>query len=74
MLIVGMLLKKAMTGKIDLMTPGMGLRGEMKEGKYNEAPKDDTLFALEKWMIVKMKKAIIMVLGAAAMKMPKTLV
>lgn len=71
MLIVGMLLKKAMTGKLDLMGPGMALRGEMKEGKYSTPPTDDGLFVLEKWMITKMKKAIIMVLGSAAMKLPK---
>merc|ERR1712110_702777 len=35
MLLVGMLLKKAMTGKLDMMAPGMALTGELKAGKYD---------------------------------------
>ena len=73
MLLVGMILKKAMSQKIDIMTPGMALKGEMKEGKYNKPPEDTSNFALERWMLTKMKKAIIMVLGSAAMKYMKKL-
>ena len=48
MLIVGMLLKKAMSQKIDVMTPGMALKGEMKEGKYNNPPEDTSIFQILK--------------------------
>merc|ERR1712151_1179924 len=70
---VGMILKKAMSQQIDIMTPGMALKGEMKEGKYMKAPEDLSNFGLERWMLTKMKKAIIMVLGSAAMKYMKKL-
>jgi len=55
------------------MTPGMALKGEMKEGKYNSPPEDLSNFGLERWMLTKMKKAVIMVLGSAAMKYMKKL-
>jgi len=34
---------------------------------------DRTLFSDEKWMLTKFKKACVMVLGSAAMKLMKTL-
>jgi len=55
------------------MTPGMALKGEMKEGKYNSPPEDLSNFGLERWLMTKLKKAIIMVLGSAAMKYMKKL-
>jgi len=57
-----------MTGKLDIMSPGMALTGELKAGKYDKMPEDETLFVAEHWMLTKMKKAIIMVAGSAAMK------
>lgn len=50
------------------MTPGMALTPELKKGKYDKMPEDDTLFVAEHWMLTKMKKCIIMVAGSAAMK------
>merc|ERR1712203_88651 len=44
-----------------------------KEGKYNNPPEDLSNFGLERWMLTKMKKAVIMVLGSAAMKYMKKL-
>jgi len=79
MLLVGMMMKKAMTGGIDLMTPGMALTGELKAGKYDKMPEHDknmadrTLFSDEKWMLTKFKKACVMVLGSCAMKYMKKL-
>lgn len=57
-----------MTGKLDIMTPGMALTPELKSGKYDKMPEDDKLFVAEHWMLTKMKKCIIMVAGSAAMK------
>jgi len=57
-----------MTGKLDIMTPGMALTPELKKGVYDKMPEDDTLFVAEHWMLKKMKKCIIMVAGSAAMK------
>lgn len=73
MLLVGMLLKASMKGKLDLMTPGMKLGGELKNGDYNKMPEEKGLFVDEHWMIKKMKKSVIMVLGSAAMKYMKKL-
>ena len=73
MLCVGMILKSAMKGGIDIMTPGMKLGAEVKAGAYDKMPEDKKLFADEHWMITKMKKAVIMVLGSAAMKYMKKL-
>merc|ERR1712039_614963 len=49
------------------------LKGEMKEGKYNNPPEDLSNFTAETWVLTKMKKAVIMVLGSAAMKYMKKL-
>jgi hypothetical protein len=58
-----------MTGKLDIMTPGMALTPELKKGVYDKMPEDDdSQFAAEHWMLTKMKKCIIMVAGSAAMK------
>ena len=73
MLCVGMILKSAMGGKIDIMTPGMKLGAELKAGAYDKMPGDGKLFSDEHWMVTKMKKAVIMVLGSAAMKYMKKL-
>jgi len=50
------------------MTPGMALTGDLKSGKYNKMPESDDPFALDKWMLKKMKKVVIMCVGSAAMK------
>ncbi len=57
------------------MSSGLTLRGELKAGFYDKPPQDigQHAFGLEKWTIQKMKKAVIMVLGSAAMKLMKKL-
>ena len=78
-LLVGMLFKSAMTGKLDMMGPGMALTGELKAGKYDKGPEDDkkiedrTPFVDERWMLTKLKKSCIMILGSAGMKFMKKL-
>lgn len=68
MLIVDMLLKKAMKGELDLMTPAMAVGNELLSvPSFDidlEAP-----FALEKNYIVNFKKAILMVAGSAVQKL-----
>jgi alkylation response protein AidB-like acyl-CoA dehydrogenase len=72
MLIVEMLLKKAMTGKLDLMTPAMAVAGELTSipdfDVDNSAP-----FAQEKRTVANFKKAVLMIAGAAAQKLMQTL-
>lgn len=62
---VAMLLKKALKGELDLMTPAMAVAGELMEIPSFDTPDYDTLFAEEKEYIAKMKKAILMVAGKA---------
>jgi len=45
MVCVTFLLKKALSGQLDIMTPGMALTGELKSGKYNKMPESDDPFA-----------------------------
>lgn len=68
MLIVGMLLKKAMKGKIDLMGPAMKVADELMSIPSFDVPDQSALFAPEKEMIQKLKKAILMVAGQAVQK------
>ncbi len=71
-MIVGMILRSSFKGKLDIMGPALFLTSELKAGVYDKS-KEKGLFAEEKWMIRKMKKAVIMVLGSAAMKYMKKL-
>ena len=67
MLCVDMLLKRAMKGQIDLMTPTQKILGELMS--IPEMGEDDTaLFADEKKIILNMKKAILLVAGSAVQK------
>ncbi|HEY0895265.1 MAG TPA: acyl-CoA dehydrogenase family protein [Sphingobacteriaceae bacterium] len=72
MLIVDMLLKRAMKGEIDLMTPAQQVAGELMSipdfGEEDPAP-----FAAEKKLIAGMKKAGLMIAGAAVQKLMMTL-
>ena len=68
MLCIDMLLKKAMKGSIDLMTPAMAVQKELMSIPDFGASNDDGLFAKEKKALVNLKKAGLMVAGAAVQK------
>ncbi|NBR82766.1 MAG: acyl-CoA dehydrogenase, partial [Flavobacteriia bacterium] len=65
MLIVGMLLKKAMKGQLDLMGPALKVGQELMEIPSFEEPDADTPFAEEKEALERLKKAFLMVAGKA---------
>jgi alkylation response protein AidB-like acyl-CoA dehydrogenase len=68
LLTVDMILKRAMKGKLDLMGPAMAVSKElMSIPEFGN--EDETVFAKEKKAIVNMKKAILMVAGAAVQKL-----
>jgi len=68
LLTVDMILKRAMKGKLDLMGPAMAVSKELTS--IPEFGNDDeTAFAKEQKAIVKMKKCILMVAGAAVQKL-----
>lgn len=72
MLIVDMLLKRAMKGELDLMTPAQAVAGElMSIPDFGE--EDETLFAAEKRILNNLKKAGLMIAGAAVQKLMMTL-
>lgn len=72
LLAVDMVLKRAMKGKIDLMTPAMAVQKELMSIPEFGEP-DDTPFAAELKTIANMKKCILMVAGAAVQKLMTTL-
>jgi len=68
LLTVDMMLKRAMKGELDLMTPATAVAAElMSIPDFGE--EDDTLFAAEKKIIKNLKKATLMVAGAAVQKL-----
>ena len=68
MLSVGMLIKKAMKGQVDLLGPAMKVQEELMGIPSFETPDYSELFAEEKEMIGKLKKAFLMVAGGAVQK------
>ncbi len=68
MLCVGMVVKKAIKGHVDLITPAMAVVNELMEIPSFDVPDYSELFAEEKEMIVKLKKVFLMVAGAAVQK------
>ena len=68
MLSVGMLIKKAMKGHVDLLNPASAVAAELMGIPSFETPDYSELFAEEKEMIVKLKKSFLMVAGAAVQK------
>ncbi|GAB2608260.1 acyl-CoA dehydrogenase family protein [Emticicia sediminis] len=68
MLIVDMLLKRALKGEIDLMGPAMAVGKEIMSIPDFSATDDETLFAAEKKVLKNLKKAALMVSGAAVQK------
>ncbi|MGG5508233.1 MULTISPECIES: acyl-CoA dehydrogenase family protein [unclassified Myroides] len=68
MLAVGMLIKKAMKGHVDLLTPAMQVADELMSIPSFDTPDYTELFTEEKEMIEKLKKAFLMVAGSAVQK------
>ncbi|PIF01288.1 MAG: acyl-CoA dehydrogenase [Maribacter sp.] len=68
MLAVGMLMKKAMKGHVDLLGPATKVGEELMGIPSFDAPDFSTLFAEEKDMVAKMKKVFLMVAGSAVQK------
>lgn len=72
MLTVDMILRRAMKGEIDLMTPAMKVAAELMS--IPEPFEDDgTLFCAHKEYLRKFKKAIMMVAGSAVQKLMQSL-
>lgn len=68
LLTLDMTLKRAMKGKIDLMTPAMNVQKELMSIP-DFGSDDEGAFAAEKKVIANMKKAILLTAGAAAQKL-----
>jgi alkylation response protein AidB-like acyl-CoA dehydrogenase len=65
LLIVGMLLKKAMTGSFDLLTPATEVGNSLMAIPSFDVPDFSELLSEEKDMISKLKKAFLMISGKA---------
>lgn len=72
MLTVDMILKKAMKGEIDLMTPAMAISSELT-GMPDMTPPPTDLFEKQLQYVRNFKKAILMVAGSAAQKLMMSL-
>ena len=72
MLTVDMILKKAMKGEIDLMTPAMAISSELT-GVPDMTPLPTDLFEKQLQYVRNFKKAILMVAGSAAQKLMMSL-
>ena len=68
MLSVGMLVKKAMKGHVDLLGPAKAVQEELMGIPSFDTPDYSELFAEEKDMIKKLKKTFLMVAGGAVQK------
>lgn len=67
MLMIGMLLKRAMKGEINLFEPAMAVSAELTSVPSFETIDTSELFAAEKEVLKKLKKVFLMVGGKAAM-------
>mgnify|MGYP001211461830 FL=1 len=72
MLIVDMLLKRAMKGKLDLLGPAQAVQKELMSIP-DFSDQDDSLLAAEGRYVANFKKAILMTAGAAVQKLMQTL-
>jgi alkylation response protein AidB-like acyl-CoA dehydrogenase len=68
MLTIDMLLKRAMKGQLDLMTPAMAVQKELVAVPDFSSSDDGAVFAKEKKALQNLKKAGLMVAGAAVQK------
>lgn len=73
MLSIDMLLKRAMKGQLDLMSPAMAVQQELMSIPDFGGDEDDSLFAKEKKALRNLKKAGLMVAGAAVQKLMQNL-
>ncbi len=65
-LMVGMLLKRAMKGEIDLMRPAQAVGEELKAVPSFDSPDSSQPLAAEKEVLIKLKKVFLMLGGRAA--------
>lgn len=68
MLSVGMLVKKAMKGHVDLLGPAMAVANELTSIPSFDVPDYSETLSEEKAMITKLKKVFLMVAGSAVQK------
>ncbi|MDT0676265.1 acyl-CoA dehydrogenase family protein [Autumnicola musiva] len=68
MLVVGMLVKKAMKGHVDLLGPATAVADELTGIPSMDKPDYSELFAEEKEMVGKLKKVFLMTAGSAVQK------
>lgn len=68
LLTIDMLLKRAMKGSLDLMTPAMAVQKELMSIPDFGAGEEDGVFVKEKKALANLKKAGLMVAGAAVQK------
>ena len=68
LLSVGMLVKKAMKGELDLFTPAMAVQKELMSVPDFSTPDAEDIFAADRKALQNAKKAILMVAGAAVQK------
>ncbi|HPF95783.1 MAG TPA: acyl-CoA dehydrogenase family protein [Mangrovimonas sp.] len=68
MLSVGMLVKKAMKGHVDLLKPAMAVQEELMGIPSFDTPDFSELFSEEKAVLANLKKVFLMVAGAAVQK------
>jgi len=68
LLSISMLVKKALKGKIDLMTPAMNVANELMSIPSFDTPDYSELFAQEKEILSNLKKVFFMVAGSALQK------
>lgn len=68
MLIVNTLMKRAMKGKIDLMTPVLAIQQELMSGSPTKFEEEAGDYAQERFSLSQFKKCLLIVLGAAAQK------
>ncbi|TKK71784.1 acyl-CoA dehydrogenase [Ilyomonas limi] len=69
LLIVDMMLKRAMKGKLDLMTPATAVSKELMSIPDFNDNEEEVPFAKEKKYIINFKKALLLIAGAAVQKL-----
>lgn len=69
MLSIDALLKRAMKGQIDLMTPGMAIQKELMSVPDFSTPDADDVFGAERRALKNAKKALLLVVGGAVQKL-----
>ncbi len=73
MLVIDMLLKRAMKGQLDIMSPAMAVQKELMTPPSFGGSGDSGFLAAEKKAVQSMKKAVLMTLGATAQKLMQKL-